>query len=286
MKKDDIKTLIVVILVCVIPLAIVLILNIKSNSDKLAAVSEYNDYFSIVSSVNKYVNYASSNNKEAIYSLLDEDYISNNEITIDNVLDKIITYPINTSVKASTITSVNVMNNYIYYLKGSIIQNNYDSTKEIDDGFQIIILKDLNNLTVSFYPIDNKTDYTKIINKIKKISINSNDYNKVNNPSIVTKEEICSLYLSDYIEKVRNDITSSYSLLSDSMKKQAEFDTIDSYKQYMNSNIKQISTSADKCLMEKIKNNRVYSVIDKNGNKFVFNEESIMNYKVDIYLKS
>ena len=80
MKKDDIKTLIVVILVCVIPLAIVLILNIKSNSDKLAAVSEYNDYFSIVSSVNKYVNYASSNNKEAIYSLLDEDYISNNEI--------------------------------------------------------------------------------------------------------------------------------------------------------------------------------------------------------------
>ena len=37
--------------------------------------------------------------------------------------------------------------------------------------------------------------------------------------------------------------------------------------------------------MEKIKDNRVYSVIDKNENKFVFNEESIMNYKVDIYLK-
>ena len=47
-----------------------------------------------------------------------------------------------------------------------------------------------------------------------------------------------------------------------------------------------MSTSADKCFMKKIKDNRVYSVIDKNENKFVFNEESIMNYKVDIYLGS
>ena len=42
MKKDDLKTLVVVILACGIPLAIVLILNIKSNSDKLEVVNEYN----------------------------------------------------------------------------------------------------------------------------------------------------------------------------------------------------------------------------------------------------
>ena len=40
MKKDDLKTLVVVILACGIPLAIVLILNIKSNSDKLEVVNE------------------------------------------------------------------------------------------------------------------------------------------------------------------------------------------------------------------------------------------------------
>ena len=45
-----------------------------------------------------------------------------------------------------------------------------------------------------------------------------------------------------------------------------------------------ISSEADKCLLEKIKDKRVYSVIDTNGNKFVFNEEYIMNYKVDLYL--
>ena len=83
MKKDDLKTLVVVILACGIPLAIVLILNIKSNSDKLEVVNEYNDYFSIISSVNKYLNYTSTNNKEAIYSLLDKEYITNNEVTIN-----------------------------------------------------------------------------------------------------------------------------------------------------------------------------------------------------------
>lgn len=284
MKKDDLKTLIVVILACGIPLAIILILNIKSNSDKLEVINEYNDYFSIVSSVNKYLNYTSTNNKEAVYALLDKEYTSNNEITIDNVLDKISIYPTNTSIKTNIMTSVNIKNNYAYYLKGSIIQNDYNTTKEITSDFEIVVLKDLNNLTISLYPINN-TNYKRVIDHIKKISIESNNYNKINNTSIVTKEEICSLYLSDYLNKIKNDIDSSYSLLSDNMKKQSDFNTLESYKNYINSNISKMSTSADKCLMEKIKDNRVYSVIDKNENKFVFNEESIMNYKVDIYLK-
>lgn len=285
MKKDDLKTLIVVILVCAIPLTIVLILNIKSNSDKLEVVNEYNDYFSIVGNVNKYLNYTSTGNEEAIYSLLDKEYITNNEVTINNVLDKVSIYPINTSVKINIMTSVNIKNSYAYYLKGSIIQNNYSTTEEITNNFEMIVLKDLDNLTISLYPINNNTNYKKTIDHIKKINIKSNDYNKINNSSIVTKEEICSLYLSDYLNKVRNNIDSSYLLLSDNMKKQSDFNTLELYKKYINNNISKMSTSADKCLMEKIKDNRVYYVVDKNGNKFVFNEESIMNYKVDIYLK-
>ena len=140
MKKDDLKTLVVVILACGIPLAIVLILNIKSNSDKLEVVNEYNDYFSIVSSVNKYLNYTSTNNKEAIYSLLDKEYITNNEVTINNVLDKVSIYPINTSVKITTMTSVNIKNSYAYYLKGSIIQNNYSTTEEITNKVKEALL--------------------------------------------------------------------------------------------------------------------------------------------------
>jgi len=50
----------------------------------------------------------------------------------------------------------------------------------------MIVLKDLENLTISLYPINN-TNYKKVIDHIKKINIESNDYNKINNSSIVTK---------------------------------------------------------------------------------------------------
>ena len=46
MKKDDIKTLIVIVIVCAICLILVLIFSREKNTDKLEAVKEYNTYFS------------------------------------------------------------------------------------------------------------------------------------------------------------------------------------------------------------------------------------------------
>ena len=37
--------------------------------------------------------------------------------------------------------------------------------------------------------------------------------------------------------------------------------------------------------MENVGKNRVYTVIDKNGNKYTFTEKNIMNYEVNFYLK-
>ena len=45
-----------------------------------------------------------------------------------------------------------------------------------------------------------------------------------------------------------------------------------------------ITTDADKCLFETVGDKRIYTVIDKNGNRYVFRENSIMNYKVNFYL--
>ena len=56
-SKDDIRTLVVVIAVCVICVTLVIVLNIKSNSDKLEPVKEYNTFFPITNYVNTYINY-------------------------------------------------------------------------------------------------------------------------------------------------------------------------------------------------------------------------------------
>lgn len=282
-NKDDIRTLIVVLSVCIICTALILILNIKSNSDKLTHVNEYNSFFSTSSYINKYINYTSNENKEAILSLLDNNYIVNNNINEDNLFEKVDKYPIGTSISVNNMEYVKVKGNYIYYVDGTIFQSAFDGRNEIGK-LKCIIQIDFNNLSVSIYPIKEE-NYKKIIDKIKKINIQSNTYNKISNPNNVTKEQICALYLSDYIDIIDTNIDKSYELLSDDIKKDTNFKTLQSYKTYINNIRSKISSEADKCLLEEIKDKRVYSVIDTRGNKFVFNEEYIMNYKVDLYLK-
>ena len=85
-----------------------------------------------------------------------------------------------------------------------------------------------------------------------------------------------------YIDKLNNDISSAYDVLSNSMKE--KYVSLDNFRLYINNNLNRITTDADKCSLEKVKNKRIYTVLDKNSNKYVFVETNIMNYKVDFYL--
>ena len=82
--------------------------------------------------------------------------------------------------------------------------------------------------------------------------------------------------------KLNNDINSAYDVLSNSMKE--KYVSLDNFRMYINNNLNRITTDADKCSLESVKNKRIYTVLDKNSNKYVFVETNIMNYKVDFYL--
>lgn len=277
--KDDIKTLVVVVLVCVISIGLIILLNTKSNSEKLEAVNEYNNFFSVNNYINNYINNISKNNSELVYNLLDQKYLEKNNITKDNIFDNINNYPSNSSINISNMEYVKIKNNYLYYIEGKIYQNTFDSQNIIDDNFKIIVMIDFNNQTYSIYPLED--NYKKIIDNIKKITIEKNNDNNISKSDLVTKEQVCIIYLSDFINKINTDINSSYDLLSDNMKKEY---TLDTYKTYISNNLNKITTLADKCYLDKKEEQRIYSVIDKNGNKFTFKENKIMNYTVDIYL--
>lgn len=280
--KDDLKTLIVVILVCTIFASIVLVVNIKSNSEKLEAVNEYNTFFSTTKYVNSYLNYLSNGDSQAVYNLLFDKYIEKYNITEDNVLSKLNKYPKDISIRVKQMEYVKVKNNYIYYINGKIIENGYDYEKVIEENFEIIAINDFNNLSVALYPI-NDTNYKKIIDNIKEINIVQNNTNHIVKSDLITKEQICIMYLSDYLNEIKTNIDYSYEILSQSMKK--KYTTLDSYKKYINSQINNLTTVADKCKEEEIDKKRVYTVVDKNENVYSFTEESIMNYKVDLYFK-
>lgn len=283
MKKDDIKTLIVVIVVCSFCVGLVLILNHKSNSEKLESVSDYNMFFSTYNYVTNYINSVSSGNSDSVYNLLYNEYIIDNNITIDNVLDYVDDISSEISLKVKDMKYVKIKDNYLYYINGSLIKETYDASEIYNDNYEVVLVYDYDNLTYSIYPIlDGNAN--KIINNIKKISIIVNNDNKIKETELIKKEKICSLYLSDYINYIYSDINKAYELLSDDMKKR-EFTSVDKFKQYIANNSENISSVADKCLLDNIDDKRVYSVIDKNENRYIFTESSIMNYKVDIYIK-
>lgn len=283
MKKDDIKTLIVVIVVCSFCIGLVLILNHKSNSEKLEPVSDYNVFFSTYNYVTNYINSVSLGNSNSVYNLLYSEYIVDNNITIDNVFDYVDDISSEISLKVKDMEYVKVKDNYLYYIKGSLIKEDFDTSSIYNDNYEVILVYDYDTLTYSIYPIlDSKA--SKIIDSIKKISIIVNNDNKIKETELVKKEKICSLYLSDYINYIYKDIDKAYELLSDDMKK--VYTSSDDFKNYIIDNITKISSTADKCSLENIGDNRVYTVIDKNNNRYIFTEESIMNYEVDIYLSS
>lgn len=279
MKKDDIRTFITIAIICAIIVGIVLIINRKSNSEKLEEVNEYNTFFTITSYINNYI--SSSSNASKLYDLTYTDYINKNNITENTINEFLENYTINSSVNVTDMKYVKIKNNYVYYVKGKIYQNTYDGSEVINNNYQTLVLVDFDTLSYAIYPID--TDYKKVLDKIKKVNIENNRNNDIKKSELITKEQICVIYLSDFVSNINENIGLSYNNLSKIMKER--FPIFKDYEDYINNNIEKITSEADKCLLENVGKNRVYTVIDKNGNKYTFTEKNIMNYEVNFYLK-
>lgn len=279
MKKDDIRTFVTIAVICTLIVGIVLIVNRKSNSEKLEEVNEYNTFFTITSYINNYI--SSSSNASKLYDLTYTDYINKNNITENTINEFLENYTINSSVNVTDMKYVKIKNNYVYYVKGKIYQNIYDGSEVINNNYQTLVLVDFDTLSYAIYPID--TDYKKVLDKIKKVNIENNKNNDIKKSELITKEQICVIYLSDFVSNINENIGLSYNNLSKIMKER--FPIFKDYEDYINNNIEKITSEADKCLLENVGKNRVYTVIDKNGNKYTFTEKNIMNYEVNFYLK-
>ena len=282
MKKDDIRTIVVVIVVCVICLIIGLIFSYKSNFDRLESVSEYSVFFSQVKYINNYINYIANNDSVSVYNLLDKRYIEKNNISYSNVLDYIDEYPLLSSFKARKMDYAKLSFNItLYYVTGEIYKNDIDGEVLVDDNFSAVIVNDFDNMSFSIYPTDN--NYKTIINSIKKKNIDNNSHNSIVSSELIDKEQVCILYFSDFVNMLFFDSGKAYEYLSDDMKNR--YESLEDFVTYINSNNYRLSTSADKCRNDQKDDKVLYTVIDDKGNEYKFIEESVMDYKVAFYLE-
>lgn len=132
---------------------------IKENSSiKTESVKSATAYFTVQDCVNKYITYVEQKDTDSILKILNHEYIEKNNITKENVLDKI------ENIQGLVVFEADKMyveeideNNNKYYVSGSIISENAESDNEstvIKDKFYIAVELDLENMIFSVIPLE------------------------------------------------------------------------------------------------------------------------------------
>lgn len=213
--------------------------------------------------------------KQVIYNILDKEYISKNNITLSNIYDFI--YKTNEE-KTFTAMKMNM-------LDGDRIQRfvayGIVSGKEEVQYEYIIVNLDYYNMTYSIEPIIdskyNDINEIQLEEKIEEISINENNQFNYNR---IKKENVIRNYISFYKTNALSNPTIAYNLL-DKEYRDKKFRSIEEYKIYVASNKERISSSIlESYQIQEDGENTRYICLDTNGNYYIFNETSVMDYTV------
>lgn len=243
MKK--IKTTIIILLVITLIVFICILIlkdkmlqdeNIPTLSDRtqdfineMDIVSDYDIFFSIEKMIDKYLLKVASEDKEAAYSILDSEYKNKNNITKDNVLEKIpeIVKKSNNLIVRKMYGQTN-MENAVYYTY-CILEKD-----KIGDECYFALYKDTKNLTYSIAHIDKET-FEREINyakeNLERKTIKENEYNLIVN-EYSEEQERANRYFKNFIENAVYDAEYTYGLLDEEYKKE-RFPTIKDFEEYI-----------------------------------------------------
>lgn len=247
-KKKILKILKYLILLLVIILLVIIIIKIKNfikskysytpeietpiiEDEGIKKLDNYTNFIMIEKAINTFLLYAQVKNTEAIYSMLEENYISSNSINLNNVFDNIKEFKASDSkFIAREIYAQEDSNNGKYYIYGILEEKNKGKNVYFE------FYRDINNGTFALLPID-ETTYEKGIKtdtKLKEKTININKYNKIK-IEILEKEdrviEIFNRFIHDeiyYPEYIYNKLDEDY--------RNARFGSLDEYKKYIKLN--------------------------------------------------
>ena len=107
--------------------------------------------------------------------------------------------------------------------------------------------------------------------------VNNNEYQGITK---ISDDEMCVIYLTDFLNKINENIDNSYQLISEDTKE--KLDTLEKYKEYVNTNLNDRSTIANKCAIIDNDADKKIIVYDENNNYYEFLEVGIMNYYVNL----
>lgn len=151
LNKKNIILLIVLILIIIIGL---LLHNYRNQdisdkiNNKITLVNDYSRFFTISNAGNKYISYLQKEDKEKLFLLLNESYISVNNITKDNLLDKLTLLKSgNYTFEAYKMYHERLTSDIIrYYIKGNLSLEIMDEYQRPSDYYLIIEMDEKKNI--------------------------------------------------------------------------------------------------------------------------------------------
>lgn len=288
--------IIIILIVCIISIRFHKknneIQEVEDTGDKLyvdTGVQEINDinmYAIIEDIVNTYIDYNSNGENEKLINLIDDKYIKNNNITIDNIIDKIKEIKGSPLVLINNITQQNISNNKtIYYISYDLVK---DKSLEENEGLRYESFYNKNeettteencNITIN---VDAEQQVFSVVPERMEqsdFSIERSEYNTYEYNVLNTQKQV-AMYIQDFENSLRYKIKESYNKL-DKEYRDKRFGSLENYQTYMNENQKDfLNFELTKYKEENNENYIEYICKDQYGNYYIFKDKGVMDYTV------
>ncbi len=272
--------------------------------DTVYLLSNKSVFYSIEKMITRYFLYLKAGNPKAVYSIIDDNYLKENNINEQNILENLRSgIPYDGTFSAKEIRRVIDYAKPIYFISG-ILEKDFRKTP-----YYLVMKQDLNNVSFSLKPIS-EAEYKKYIqNKMNETfdeDIELGDFNKITNISI-TDEDFAEKYFKSYIHNARYYPEEAYESLNEDYRKE-RFGSYQKYLEYLKSNEEEL-TSLDPSSIRDIndfQNEEEYTnymnsltqkelkkyylyededqkmciCVDYYGNYYIFQAEGVMNYTV------
>lgn len=209
--------------------------------------------------------------RNALISVLDKSYITENNITNENVFDYVDDLSGYTTFQADRMKFLEGRNVNTYIVEGRLFNN----MQLIGTRIYMINL-DNTNMSFSIKPMEgNFEDIIEIIRDDSQIE--SNSYNRFE--YVVTSEEtLITKYFSRYKTEIIGNIENAYSLL-DAEYRDLRFDSIDEFSEYISN--KQIQYAyISQYQKNEYDGYTQYICLDQNNNYYIINATGLMEYTV------
>ena len=274
-------------------------LEYEKNDQGFEILDDYNMAFSVIDIIEKYldvlrfdidnvqyVNQFEIENEEQlknyILTLLDEKYVEDNHINMDNLYDYITTlnYGYNVIPVEIKVRYGEVITDYIIGIYFENLQTN-----ELTKQYYIVRI-DGTESTFSIEPVQGAVNNIDDIYANKtNYQIEDKVYNKYNLITVAI-EDVAKMYMNNFVRLMTNYPDIVYENYINEEYKEKRFGTVDNFKKFVNNNKEELSRIIPtRYLLDFTDTGKIYVIMDQYNNTYEFYETETFLYtvKMDTY---